>query len=326
MPSSAGNTIVVLDPLTPASFERLKSLAPSGFALSCATQRGDDHLRAIIAEADFAIAGQVGVSGAVLRSARRLKLLHKWGVGVDNIDLDAARECRIAVARTTGSNAVPVAEFTLGLMICALRGLASGHAELQKGGWRGFPLPRDPFLISGKTVGIVGFGAIGQQVARLLSGFGCRILYNKRERLAPADEQALGVEFSDLPRLLRESDIVSLHCPLTPQTARMIDRQALASMKKTAVLVNVARGGIVVEADLHWALTSAVIHAAATDVFDTEPLPADSPLIGLDNLVTTPHLAALSVDTYVPTVKRMFANFERVARGEPVPAHELVVG
>ncbi|MCL4744302.1 MAG: 2-hydroxyacid dehydrogenase [Burkholderiaceae bacterium] len=319
-------SIIVLDPMAPASIERLKALLPEGFAIECASERGDAHLKTIIADADFAIAGQVAVSGEVLRAARRLRLLHKWGVGVDNIDLEAARECAIKVARTTGSNAVPVAEFTLGLMICAMRGLAGGHAELQKGVWRGFPLPRDPFMISGKTVGIVGFGAIGQRVARLLSGFGCRILYAKRNPLPAAEERALGVEFADMPRLLAESDIVSLHCPLTPQTAGLIDRAALQSMKRTTVLVNVARGGIVVEDDLRWALENRVIHAAATDVYETEPLPADSPLIGLDNLVTTPHLAALAADNFAPTVNRMFANFERVARGEPVPAHELVVG
>lgn len=326
MASDRTASIVVLDPLAPASFDRLKALMPASFSIRCASQRGDEHLKSIIAEADFAIAGQVGVSGDVLRAAKKLRLLHKWGVGVDNIDLETARALGIRVARTTGSNAVPVAEFTLGLMICAMRGLASGHAQLQKGQWRGFPVSREPFLISGKTVGIVGFGAIGQQLARLLSAFGCRILYNKRDPLPPAEERALGAHFAEIGQLLRESDVVSLHCPLTPQTAGMIDRAALQSMKRTAVLVNTARGGIVVEQDLHWALANGVIHAAATDVFDTEPLPAGSPLLGLDNLVTTPHLAALSVDTYVPTVSRMYANFERVTRGEPVPPHELVVG
>lgn len=326
MTTDATWNIVVLDAMTPSSFERLLAFSPPGFRLRCATQRGDEHLKEIIAAADFAIAGQVRVSGDVLRAARRLKLLHKWGVGVDNIDLDAARACAIPVARTTGSNAVPVAEFTLGLMICAMRGLAAGHTALQQGNWRGFPVPRDPFMISGKTVGIVGFGAIGQRVARLLSGFGCPILYTQRTRLPSAREQELGAEYVGLERLLSESDIVSLHCPLTPQTAGLMNRQAFESMKPTAVLVNTARGGIVVEADLRWALVNRVIHAAAIDVYETEPLPASSALLGLDNLVTTPHLAALAADNYAPTVGRMFANFERVARGEEVPEHDRVVG
>ncbi|MGE0316032.1 MAG: 2-hydroxyacid dehydrogenase [Lautropia sp.] len=325
MTADTPHTIVVLDPLTEATIERLRAMLPPGFRLTHATERGDAHLEHIIAEADFAIAGQVGVSGEVLRAAKRLKLLHKWGVGVDNFDLEAAKACGIRVARTTGSNAVPVAEYTLGLVLACMRNLAFGHAELKKGVWRGFPLPRDSFMLSGKTVGIVGFGAIGQRLAKLLAGFECRILYTKRERLAPVDERALGARFVPLAELLQQADVVTLNCPLTPQTSRMIDRAALETMKPTAVLVNVARGGIVVEEDLHWALSNHVIHAAATDVYEIEPLPPASPLLALDNLVTTPHLAALAADSFAPTVERMMRNFERVVRGEPLPAHEAVV-
>lgn len=323
--TTTGLKIVVLDPMAQKTIDRLGTMLPPGYTLASATDRGDDHLKTIIADADFAIAAQVAVSGDVLRAARQLKLLHKWGVGVDNFDLDTARALGIKVARTTGSNAGPVAEYAIGLMVAAMRSLAFGHAELQKGLWRGFPLPRESYTISGKTVGIIGFGAIGQRLARLLKGFDCRILYAKRTPLAAAEEAALGAEHADVPRLLAESDIVSLNCPLTPQTAGLIDTKALQSMKRTAILVNVARGGIVNETDLYWALKNRVIHAAATDVYEIEPLPAGSPLLTLDNLVATPHLAALSADTFVPTVNRMLANFQRVAAGEPVPASELVV-
>lgn len=318
--------IIVLDPLIPASLARVRELAPPGYEVECATERGDTHLKAIIADADYAIAGQVGVSGDVLRAAKQLKLLHKWGVGVDNFDLEAARALGIKVARITGGNAVPVAEYTLGLTIAAIRNLAFGHGELKQGRWRGFPLPQESFTISGKTVGVIGFGAIGQQFARLLAGFRCRVLYNKRTPLPADEERALNAGFAPLERLLAESDIVTLNCPLNDQTAGLIDRAALQKMKRTAVLVNVARGGIVNEADLYWALKERVIHAAATDVYDVEPLPPDSPLLTLDNLVVSPHLAALAADTFAPGVKRMMANIERVARGEPMPAFETVVG
>ena len=326
MSQPAPRKIVVLDPLIPDSLARIRALAPPGYEVSCASGRGDEHLKAIIADADYAIAGQVAVCGEVLRAARRLKLLHKWGVGVDNFDLEAARALGVKVARITGGNAVPVAEYTLGLTIAAIRNLAFGHAELKQGRWRGFPLPQESFTISGKTVGIVGFGAIGQQFARLLAGFRCRVLYNKRTPLSADEERDLGAEHAPLERLLAESDIVTLNCPLNDQTAGMIDRAALQKMKRTAILVNVARGGIVNEDDLHWALKNRVIHAAATDVYEVEPLPADSPLLTLDNLVVSPHLAALAADTFAPGVKRMMANVERVERGEPMPAFETVVG
>ncbi len=317
-------TIVVLDAISETVADRLRALLPEGFALTHATALGDDHLMDIIAPADYAISGQVAVGGAVLRAGKRLRLLHKWGVGVDNLDLDTARALGVKVARTTGSNATAVAEFTVGLMICTLRHIPHGHFGLQRGEWQNWR-GQTPFLLSGKTVGLVGFGAIGKAVARLLSGFGCTIVYNKPHRLGGDEEARLGVTFAALPDLLARSDVVSLHCPLTPATAGLIDRAALASMKPTAALVNVARGGVVAEDDLAWALGAGVIHSAAVDVYEIEPLPADSPLLHLDNLTLTPHLGAMAADTFEPTVRRMFANIARVSRGEPLPALDAVV-
>jgi D-3-phosphoglycerate dehydrogenase len=318
-------TIVLLDMTTPERAGRLRALLPPGFVLTHGTARGEAHLKEIIAEADYAIAGQVAVSGEVLRAARRLKLLHKWGVGYDNIDIATASELGIKVARTTGSNAVPVAEFTIGLMLSTLRHIAYGHAELRKGRWPTGSLPGETYTLSGKTVGIVGFGAIGQNVAKLLKGFGCTILYSKRTPLDAAEEAALGARHAPLARILAEADVVSLHCPLTPETADLIDAAAFGAMKRTAVLINVARGGVVNEADLVAALRAREIAGAAMDVYETEPLPAGSELLTLDNLVTTPHLAAIAADTFAPTVKRMFANMQHVSRGEPVPPLDRVV-
>ena len=317
-------TIVVLDAITERIAERLRALLPDGFELSHATASGDDHLVEIVAGADYAISGQVPVGGTVLRAGKRLRLLHKWGVGVDNLDIDTARELGIQVARTTGSNSTAVAEFTIGLMICALRHIPDGHHRLQQGVWRNWR-GRSPFLLSGKTVGLVGFGAIGKAVARLLAGFGCTVLYTKPNRLGRDEEDRLGVEYAELPDLLARSDAVSLHCPLTPATTGLIDRGALESMKPTAVLVNVARGGVVAESDLAWALRNGVIHSAAVDVYEVEPLPASSPLLHIENLTLTPHLGAMAADTFEPTVTRMFANIVRVSRGEPLPALDAVV-
>lgn len=318
-------TICLLDMTTPARAEKLRALLPPGFVLTHGTARGDEHMKEIIAEADYAISGQVAVSGDVLRAGKKLKLLHKWGVGYDNIDIATARELGIKVARTTGSNALPVAEFALGLMISALRYIGYGHAELKKGHWSTGHLPGETFMLSGKTVGLIGFGAIGQNVARLLRGFGCTILYSKRQPLTAEEEAALGVRHATLDEILAQADIVSLHCPLTPETTNLIGREAFAKMKKTAVLINVARGGVVDESALVTALRDREIAGAAMDVYAIEPLPADSELLTLDNLVVTPHLAAMAADNFAPTVSRMFANIAHVSRGEPVPAKDLVV-
>ena len=319
-------TVVLLDLTSPERAEHLRRLLPPDFVLTHGTARGDDHLKEIIRDADFAISGQVGVSADVFKAARRLKLLHKWGVGVDNIDIQAAKALGIKIARTTGSNAVPVAEFTIGLILATLRFLALGHERLRQGRWMAFnQMPGEAFCISGKTVGLIGLGAIGQGVASRLRGFGCTLFYNKRTRLSPAEEAELGVTYAATDDLLAQSDIVCLHCPLTPATTNLIDTRALSLMKRSSVLINVARGGVVVEADLAQALRDRTIRGAAMDVYSIEPLPANSELLSLDNIVVTPHLAAATADTFEPTVRRMFDNMVRVRRGEPLPERDLVV-
>ncbi len=320
------HVIALLDVTAPERADRLRALLPPGFTLVHGTEPGDAAMKTLIGPVDFAISGQVAVNADVLRAAKKLKLLHKWGVGVDNLDIETARALGIRVARTTGSNALPVAEFTLGLMLSAMRFSAYGHHKLKQGYWHGpGKLPGETMLLSGKTVGIVGMGAIGTQVAKLLRSFGCTLLYAKRTPLAPAEEAALGVRHASLDEIITSADVVSLHCPLTPETTGMIDAAALSRMKPTAVLVNVARGGVVNETDLAEALRTRVIRGAAMDVFSIEPLPAHSPLLALDNIVVTPHLAAVTADTFEPTVRRMFGNMACVARGEPVPALDVVV-
>ncbi|MDJ0387722.1 2-hydroxyacid dehydrogenase [Roseomonas sp. E05] len=316
--------IVVLDPITPETARRMRGLLPPGLVLEHAEGRDRAHLLAIVADADVIVSGQIPVDADLLRAAPRARLLHKWGVGVDNFDLEAARAQGVTVARTTGSNAMPVAEFTLGLMIALLRNLAWGHCSLRGGEWRNTSMPKPSLMLSGKTVGLIGFGAIGKNVARLLAPFGGRILYNKTRPLDAAEEQALGVTYASVPELLKEADVVSLHCPLTPQTQGLIDRAALQSMKRSAVLINVARGGVVNEQDLADALRAREILGAATDVYETEPPPAGHPLLALDNVVATPHIAAMAADNFEKTINQMFGNIARFARGEGVPPTDFV--
>jgi phosphoglycerate dehydrogenase-like enzyme len=320
-----GHHVVLLDNSAEATVAKLRALLPEGWTLSAGTARGDEHMKQIIADADFAIAGQVAVNADVLGAAKKLKLLQKWGVGYDNLDLEAARRLGIKVARTTGSNAAPVAEFTLGLMLSTLRQIAWSHMHMQAGVWKGGRMPRESYLLGGKTVGIVGFGAIGSRVAALLRGFECTVLYTQRTRLSPEEEAARGVRHASIDEIIEQADVISLHCPLTPATENLFNDDTFRRMKKTAVLVNVARGGVVDEPALARALAAREILAAAADVFADEPLPGDSPLIGIDHMVLTPHLAAGSVDVFAPTVLRMYRNMKHVADGEPVPAIDSLV-
>ncbi len=265
------------------------------------------------------------ITADVIAAAPRIKLFHKWGVGVDNIDFDACRARGIRIARTTGSNAIPVAEATIGLMIAIARRIVQAHISVVAGGWPKNEVWRHSILLSGKTVGILGLGAIGKGVAKRLRGFDCTILYHNRNRLPEAEEAALGVRYSPLEAMLAESDILSLNCPLTPETARLLDARRIAIMKKGALLVNVARGGIVVEEDLVAALKSGHLAGAAVDVFDQEPPPPDHPLLHMENVICTPHTASTAYENSRRSVAHWMGNILHVHNGEPIPAQDVVV-
>ncbi|WP_234904464.1 2-hydroxyacid dehydrogenase [Mycolicibacterium frederiksbergense] len=232
------------------------------------------------------------LSAADLELAANCRLVHKLGAGVNTIDVDAATRCGIAVANMPGANAPSVTEGTLLLMLAALRRLPVLDRATREGrGW-----PSDPGLgetvrdIGGCTVGLVGYGNIAKQVEAVLKTLGARVLHTSTRDDGHPD-------WRPLPALLTESDIVSLHLPLTSATRHLIDEAALALMKPDAVLVNTARGPIVDEAALAAALREGRLAAAGLDVFAAEPVEPANPLLGLDNVVLTPHVTWYTVDT-----------------------------
>jgi D-3-phosphoglycerate dehydrogenase len=318
-------TILILQPLSPELRGIIEAELPPGFELDVAEATDTAHLARKVAGADYIVFWDIGLPAELLSAAPRLRLAHKWGVGVENIDLDVARTRGIRVARTTGSNAVPVAEFAVGLMIAAGRRIVAAHASMLEGRWAKNEIWRQSILLSGKTVGIVGLGAIGKQVARRVAGFGCTTLYNNRTRLEAAAEAEFGVAYASLPDLLSRSDFICLTCPLTPQTRGMIARPQLETCKPTAILVNVARGGIVVEEDLVWALQAGRIAGAAVDVFEPEPPSPDNPLLHLPNVIVTPHCASTAFENSAIGVRHWLRNIQHVARGEPIPTADVVL-
>lgn len=219
------------------------------------------------------------------------KILVRFGVGYDKVDLKAASKNGIAIARTTGANTTAVAEMALSLMLAAKRHICVDNEMVRSGKWEKDVVGG----LTGATVGIIGLGAIGKRLARLLSGFDCRILAYTPHPKAE-DAKTLSVEFVDLDTLLRESDAISVHVPLNESTKNLIDREALAKMKADAVLVNTSRGGIVDEQALYEALRDRKIGGAGIDVFASEPLPMDSPLRSLDNIILTPHNSSQTVE------------------------------
>lgn len=315
--------VVMLDPGGKQRMDRVRPYLPAGWDVAVAASRSPEDQEAALQGADFAITGDVPVT-APMFATPGLKAVHKWGVGYDNIDLDAARKNGVRVLRTTGSNAVAVAETTLGLILGLGRNLVRGHVGIERGEWRKGEVAPSSMTLSGKTVGIVGFGYIGKALARLLGGFGCTILYNKRTPLTAAEEAELGVRFAPLDTLLGAADVVTLNLELNASTRNLIDARAIALMKPDAILVNAARGGVVVEADLAEALRAGHLRGAATDVFETEPITPDNPLIGIDRVILTPHVGALSGDVS-RSVTRMMENFQAIEAGRAPREIDILV-
>lgn len=227
----------------------------------------------------------------------KTRLIHRWGVGYDSVDIEAAGKRGIPVAICVGGNSLPVAEMTVTLMLAVYRNVI----PLREGLLRGEVLrerysPRS-YLISGKTVGLLGMGNIAKKVGHIVkNGFGADVIYYDVYRLREEDEASLGFAFVSLDELARKSDILSVHVPLLESTAGMVNASMISKMKKTAIIVNTARGGVVNEDDLTAALQDGRILGAGLDTFSQEPLPADSPLLRLDSVVTTPHCAGNTVD------------------------------
>jgi len=252
------------------------------------------------------------LSGEELRSAPKLRLVHKFGVGINTIDVDTATACGIAVANMPGANAAAVAEGTVLLMLAVLRRLLPlDRATRQGRGW-----PTDPDLercrdIGGCTVGLVGYGSIAQRVAGIVTAMGADVVHT-----STGDDGRPG--WRPLPDLLAEADVVSLHVPLTAGTQGLIDRAGLARMKPEAVLINTSRGGVVDEPALAEALASGRLAGAGLDVFAVEPVGTDNPLLGLDNVVLTPHVSWYTADTMQRYLSAAVDNCRRLREGQPL--------
>jgi len=253
------------------------------------------------------------ITAADIAAAPKLRLIQKIGVGVNTIDLEAARARGIAVCNLPGTNSRAVAEMTLLLMLGALRRIAYFDAETRAGrGWSQPPALQDGlFELAGRTVGLVGYGAVPKLLAPILQAMGCELLYTARMPKA----EALGT-FHPLESLLAEADVVSLHIPETPETRSFLNAPVIARMKPGAVLVNTARGGLVDQAALAAALKSGHLGAAGLDVFATEPADPADPLLALPNVVLAPHVAWLSTGTFARSFSMAAENCRRLQQAE----------
>jgi lactate dehydrogenase-like 2-hydroxyacid dehydrogenase len=249
-----------------------------------------------------------------------LKVVSNFAVGYDNIDVPACRRRGVAVGNTPGVLTETTADLAFALLMAAARRLPEGVDYVREDRWRTW----GPMLLLGKdvhgaTLGLVGFGRIGREMARRATGFGMRTLYYSRTRADAVVERELSATFAPFEQVLAESDFLSLHTPLSEETRHLIDAAALARMKRGAILVNTSRGAVVDQDALAAALRSGRLFAAGLDVTDPEPLRADHPLVGLPNCLIVPHIASASERTRDAMAVKAARNLIAGLRGEPLP-------
>jgi D-3-phosphoglycerate dehydrogenase len=317
--------IAFLTPMEAAVRAEVQRLLPAGFSLAFAATSDRAEHEKMLADAEFAIAAGTWIAGDLIRHAPRLRLIQKWGIGVDKIDLAAAREAGVAVAITAGEGAAAVSEHAIMLMLAVYRRLPLAHASLTRGEWIAPSLRAQCRRLAGKTVGLLGFGNIARLVAKRLSGFDVEVVYHARGRAPEDTERALGVAYVDRDTLLARSDVLSLHLPLNPQTRHLIDAAAFGKMRPQAVLINTARGEIVDEAALIAALESGRIGGAGLDTFADEPPRADHPFWQMNQVVATPHSAGSVFDSIALIVGHAMDNIQRFADGRPLPEADIIV-
>ncbi len=296
-----------------------KKLVSAGLEVAVCGEADTATLDRLIPETDVLWHVLKPVTADHIARAPRLRLIQKIGVGVNTIDLDAARQAGIRVCNMPGTNSRAVAEHTLALMLAALRRLAQYDRATRAGaGWDVPPAVQECLgEIGGRRVGLVGYGAVPQILAPILTAMGAEVSYTARQ------PKPVPATYRSLEALLAESDIVSLHLPLTAETANLLDATSIARMKPGAILVNTARGGLVDPAALHQALVSGHLGAAGLDVFAEEPVAAGEPLLGLENVIATPHIAWLTRETMARSITVAVDNCRRLEAGEPL-LHQIV--
>lgn len=299
--------------------ELFKKLCPEGYTLNFVGVPEQNVLIEEIKDADYLfLRGRVELSNELLGSARKLKLMQKWGAGYDQYDMKQIGSYNIPFMNCAGINAVQVSEMTVALLLALYRRILPLNRDLSRGIWSKEVYLPQCHTIRGKCIGIIGIGNIGRAVARLMRGFGAEVQYYDAHRLPPDTEEGEGLRYVDQETLFRTSDVITLHVPLVPETKYLVNRETMKMMKKNAVIINAARGGVVNEADLYEALTEGTIAGAALDVLEQEESPAsaaENPLFSLDNTVITPHMGASTDEVLQAMVERCYENVTGVEEG-----------
>ena len=314
----ANAKVVFLHGLHQKIVDAIVSFNPAGFNTIVVSGKDPEEIQIdAISDADFIVVFRAKLSERMLRSAKKAKLIQLLSAGYDSIDLKLLRELNIPCANNGGANSRAVSDYAVLAMLALYRRLSWADEAMRAGKWSAAIDGMNTFEMANKVVGIFGFGNIGQKVARRVQGFDAVVQYFDIFPQTPERERELNVKrVATREELFRTSDIITFHAPLTKDTRHVVNRENLALMKRTAILINTSRGPVVDEAALAEALREKRIAGAGIDVFEKEPTDPDNPLFKLDNVVLSPHSAGTTWDTWFRRADFAYQNIQRVWKGE----------
>ena len=313
--------VAFLTGLPEAIVDVVTSYTPEGFNTTVVDGRqAEEGQIEAVRDADFIMVYRATLSDAVLRAAPKARIIQLLAAGYDSMNLKLMRELEIPCCNNGGANSRAVADHAMLLMLSVYKRLVESDKAVRADRWNAPIDGSNTFEMADKLVGILGIGNIGRRVARRVQGFEARAQYYDKYGLSQEEERDLGITGVSLHELFRTSDIVTCHTPLTPETRHIVDSEMLALMKPTAVLINTSRGPVVDEAALIDALRGKRIAGAGLDVFETEPVDASNPLLGMDNVVVTPHSAGTTWDTWFRRAEFAYRNMKGVWEGQPPQA------
>jgi glyoxylate reductase len=314
-------TVVFLSSLSPGLVAEVVGCAPAGFEVKPYPEGTPmDVLLPAFQNADFVLTYSTPFPDELIKAAKKAKLISVLSAGYDRINVKLARECGIPVANNGGANSIAVSEQAILHMLAVYRHFVQADRSMRAGRWRKGVITREnTYELAGKLVGIVGMGNIGKQVALRLHAFECRLQYHDMYPLTETEEGMFRVKrCASLEDLLRTSDVVTVHLPLTAETNKLMNRERLALMKPTAIFVNTGRGPIVDQPALYEALRDGKIAGAGLDVLEKEPVDPADPILTLDNVSLSPHVGGHPRETYLRRARNCFDNMQALLAGRPL--------
>lgn len=308
--------VVFLTGLRPRLIEEVLSYAPSHYQIVVVDRTiSEEEKIKQVSDADFLLCYGQDPSDKVLRSLKKCRLVQLLAAGYDRINLGILEELGIPCSNNGGANSWAVADHAVLLMLAVYKQLLASVISTRKDAWSLPITGENTFEMANKKIGILGLGNIGKQVAKRVQGFDATVIYHDIYRMNGDDEKKLDVSYVSLRELFKESDILTCHTPLTGSTKHIVNDQTLSMMKPSSVVINTSRGEVVDERALIRALNAGVVSAAGLDVFEREPVDKENPLLSMDNVIVTPHMAGTTWDTWARRAKFGFENMKRVNHG-----------